>query len=131
MKKTSADMSRAPDALTLRMLQALVPVLALMISCNGSDGDSHSNLFINLMATDVTPSSIRLSITASFNAGNTPLWRTDKPGLLAHFDLQSNVASFYSDTDVAPGSKYCYMAGGHYLGLGNIYSNEECVTIPS
>jgi hypothetical protein len=119
-------------------IRAWLAVLALfLIPCCRSDDDGVTfidpdpNPFtIGVAATEVTSGSIRLAVTASFTASNTPLWRTDKPGFLAHFDLQAGTPSFYTDTDVAPGLTYCYRAGGDYFLIGPVYSNEACVTTP-
>lgn len=110
----------------------LVPLLLMQAGC-GSEND-HSKITddftISVAATNVTSSSIRLAIMASFNAGNTPLWREDIPGYLAHFDLESKTASFYTDTNVTPGVTYCYQAGGNYFMIGPVYSNRVCLTLP-
>ena len=130
----AAGMDRATGPLTRRVPALLVCVLLLLssVGCPSDDDGitvTGSDLFtISLAATNVTSSSIHLAITASFNALNTPLWRTDVPGNLARFDLEANTPSFYTDTNVTPGVTYCYMAGGNYFFIGSVISNEECVT---
>jgi hypothetical protein len=110
----------------------LVQLILMQAGCGSEKDPSRvtDNLTISVGATNVTSGSIRLAIMASFNAGNTPLWREDMPGVLAHFDLKSNTASFYTDTNVTPGVTYCYQAGGSYFMIGIVYSNRECVTLP-
>jgi hypothetical protein len=112
---------------------ALVPFLLIQVGCGSEIEQTKLNptddLTLSVMATSVSSSSIRLAITASFNAGNTPLWREDIPAYLAHFDLQASTASFYTDTNVTPGLTYCYRAGGNYFMIGEVYSNRECVTL--
>ena len=135
---TGRDDVNGPWTGRIFVLFALAPLLLSQLSCGSGVGDkgikvTHTggSYTITVEATQVTSSSIRLSITASFNALGTPFWREDIFQNLAHFDLQSNTPSFYTDTNVAPGMTYCYGAGGNYFMIGDVHSNRECVTTPA
>lgn len=125
--KTIRPLIRRFFALSLLLLVLMSPV-----NCGEADNTvTYSGGFtISVVATSVTSSSIQLAITANFNALNTPFWRTDQAWYLAHFDLQSNTRSFYTDTNVTSGVQYCYKAGGIYFFIGPVYSNLECVIPP-
>lgn len=106
-------------------------LLTVLGGCGGEDGGSSSDTWtITLAITNATSTDVQLSVTASFNAFGTPVWRTDMAWYIATIDLQSNTPYTYIDSNVNPGTQYCYRAGGNFFLLGPIYSNKECVTTP-
>jgi len=97
--------------------------LFIILGCGNEDSETQSSFTITLDISNLTVSSVELSIKANFN-GTAPLWKD------GHYyddvNFQSGRLSIYIDHDIQSGTEYCYQVGGYVILLGDVWSNVVC-----